>query len=293
MSSLSFNSVITVIPTFFDENNNIDCNGINNHIEKQIKMGINTIVILGTTSETPTLTKNEKLSIVNSVCKKFNSNLKIIIGISGNETNSIIQECQTYSLYGDAYMISAPYYNKPSQEGLYQHFNKIISSTNKPIILYNVPSRCGVNIEPETITRIYNDFPQVVAIKEASGSIDQVIKIKTLCSINVLSGDDGLTLPFMSIGAVGVISVISNIYPKEMIKMVDEFSKGNIATAMQIFYNINPLIKLAFIESNPVPIKYLIYKFNNTMSQEVRLPLVKLTNANKLIIDNWLNKNKN
>jgi 4-hydroxy-tetrahydrodipicolinate synthase len=288
---MSFNNIITVIPTFFDNNNNIDFNGINNHIEKQIEMGIKTIIILGTTSETPTLTKNEKLFIVNSVYKKFNSKLKIIIGISGNETTSVIDECNNYSLYGDGYMISAPYYNKPSQEGLYQHFQKIITSTSKNIILYNVPSRCGVNIEPETIARIHNNFPQVVAIKEASGSIEQVIKIKTLSSINIYSGDDGLTLPFMSIGAIGVISVVSNICPEEIIKMVDEFSKGNISNATIIFYNINPLIKLAFIESNPVPIKYLINKFNNNLSEQVRLPLVELTNSNKLIINNWLNKN--
>lgn len=288
-----FSGVITVIPTFFDYFNKINLEGINNHIEKQITMGIKTIVILGTTSETPTLSSDEKLSIVKSVHDKFENKIRIIIGLSGNDTFSVVNECELYSNYGDALMISPPYYNKPTQEGIFQHFEKIITSTNKEIIIYNIPSRCGVNIEPDTISKMYNMFDRVVAIKEASGSIDQVIKIKSICDIDILSGDDGLVLPFMSVGAVGVISVISNIVPIEMIEVVESFSKGEIHDATDKFYNIYPLIKLAFIESNPVPIKYLINRINNFLSPAVRLPLVKLSNENMLIINNWLDKNFN
>ena len=290
-SDPSFSGVITVIPTFFDYFNKINLDGINNHIEKQITSGIKTIVILGTTSETPTLSSDEKLSIVKSVHDKFANKIRIIIGLSGNDTVSVVNECELYSNYGDALMISPPYYNKPTQEGIFQHFEKIITSTNKEIIIYNIPSRCGVNIEPDTILKMYNMFDRVVAIKEASGSIDQVIKIKSICDIDILSGDDGLVLPFMSVGAVGVISVISNISPVEMIELVESFSKGDIHIATDRFYQLYPLIKVAFIESNPVPIKYLINRTNHFLSTAVRLPLVQLSNTNMLIVNNWLDKN--
>ena len=287
----SFSGVITVIPTFFDYFNKINLDGINNHIEKQITSGIKTIVILGTTSETPTLSSDEKLSIVKSVYDKFENKIRIIIGLSGNDTFSVVNECELYSNYGDALMISPPYYNKPSQEGIFQHFEKIITSTNKEIIIYNIPSRCGVNIEPETISKMYIMFDRVLAIKEASGSIDQVIKIKSMCDIDILSGDDGLVLPFMSVGAVGVISVISNVAALEMIKIVESFSKGEINVAIDEFYKIYPLIKLAFIESNPVPIKYLISRINNSLSPAIRLPLVQMTKENITIINKWLDNN--
>jgi len=280
--------VITVIPTFFDSNNEIDMVSIKKHIDYQINNGIQTIVILGTTSETPTLTQKEKILIVENICNEYRNKLSIIIGVSGNDTESVLEEAKLYETYGNAIMISAPYYNKPSQEGLYQHFYKIISTIKNKFILYNVPSRSGVNIEPTTISRLYNDFPfKITAIKEASGSIEQVMKIKSLCKIKILSGDDALVLPFMSVGAEGVISVVSNVVPSEMLLMVSHFKEGNLMESTKIFYELYDLIKLCFIESNPVPVKYILSKTMNSLPN-VRLPLVGLENKNKDLFEKFL-----
>jgi 4-hydroxy-tetrahydrodipicolinate synthase len=286
-----YEGVITVIPTFFTNDNRIDHNAIVNHINKQINNGIKQIVIFGTTSETSTLSDLEKTSILNSIKGGVNEKTKIIIGLSGNNTPDVLKEARKLEGSCDAFMLSAPYYNKPSQEGLYQHFKQIVSNIEKDFIIYNVPSRCGVNIEPETVVRLFNDFNNIKAIKEASGSIQQVIKIKSLCNIAILSGDDELTLPFMSVGATGVISVISNIAPIEMIYMVDQFKNNNILEAQTTFYTIQKLLKLAFIESNPVPIKFLLNRTNNFISEKVRLPLVELSNESKIIINNYLDTN--
>ena len=188
-------------------------------------------------------------------------------------------------------MISQPYYNKPSQEGIYQHMSHIISNLDKDIVLYNVPSRCGVNMEPETIARIFNEFKNVKAIKEASGSIEQVIRIKSLCNITIMSGDDALVLPFMSVGATGVISVVSNIIPKVMISIIDMYKTGNTDIVNTLFYGAYPLMKLCFIESNPVPVKYMLHKLNLsnvTNYEKVRLPLVTLSNQSKTKIDEYI-----
>lgn len=282
--------IYTVIPTFFTEDNKIDIESILLHINYQIKNGINNIVILGTTSEACTLSLEEKISIATTVKEKFEEEINLVIGISGNNTKDVIDEVQIFNCLANCLMVSAPYYNKPSQEGLYQHFKAIFDSTErKDYIIYNVPSRCGVNIEPETISRLFKEYPMIKGIKEASGSIEQVMKIRSLCDIKIYSGDDALTIPFMSVGAEGVISVVSNIIPSEMKYIVDNFIKGDIKEANNAFYKIYCLIKLCFIESNPVPIKYMINKMCFYKRPNVRLPLVGLTNINKIIIDNLIN----
>jgi 4-hydroxy-tetrahydrodipicolinate synthase len=286
-----YNSVITVIPTFFTEENEVDYTAISKHIEKQCDSGIKTIVILGTTSETPTLNLEEKINIASLVWESFHEKINIICGVGGFNTPDVFKEACALESFCNAIMISAPYYNKPSQEGIYQHMSHIISNLDKEFVLYNVPSRCGVNMEPETIARIFNDFKNVKAIKEASGSIEQVIRIKSLCDIVVMSGDDALTLPFMSVGATGVISVVSNAIPKQMLMLVNAFSSGNFSVAKESFYNCYPLMKLCFIESNPVPIKYILHKFNNSNEHNyelVRLPMVKLSNQSKQKINDYL-----
>ena len=283
--------VITVIPTFFDNSNNVDIAQILNHIQKQIDANIKTIVILGTTSETPTLSQEEKLLIIEDVFITFEKKLTIIIGVSGFATKAILQEICLYEKYNCHFMISAPYYNKPSQEGLFLHFSTIFSKINKQFILYNVPSRSGVNINPETIAKLYNNFPnKLIAIKEASGSIEQVIKIKSLCNIIILSGDDSLTLSFMAVGAVGVISVVSNIVPNEMLLMVQHFKEGNIDFCQKILYETYDLMKLCFIESNPVPLKFIMNYINHDISANVRLPLTQLEDKNKFAIYKHLAK---
>jgi 4-hydroxy-tetrahydrodipicolinate synthase len=284
---MSLTGVITVIPTFFTQDRMIDYLSISEHIKNQIDAGIKTIVILGTTSETPTLSIDEKISTASIIFDDFSDKIKIIVGVSGNNTQEVINEAKCLEPYCHYMMLSAPYYNKPSQEGLYQHFSSVISQVNREFILYNVPSRCGVNIDPETVHRLKLDFSRVIGIKEASGSIEQIIKIKTLCKdFNILSGDDALTLPFMSIGAVGVISVVSNIVPEQMSYMVQLFNEGDISNAFFMFYKLHPLMKLCFIESNPVPIKYILHKRYN-FEEFVRLPLVSLTQINREIIDGY------
>jgi len=284
---MSYLSVITVIPTFFNKNNEVDYNLILEHIEKQYLAGIKSIVILGTTSETPTLSLEEKLSIATYVYSKFHNDLQIIIGVGGFNTNDVVKEAQLFESFCDAIMLSTPYYNKPSQEGLFQHFSQVISQTSKDYVLYNVPSRCGVNLEPETIARLANKFSQIKAIKEASGSIEQVIKIKSQCNIDILSGDDALILPFMSLGAKGIISVVSNVIPKQMLEMVTYFNAGHHLEASNIFYKHYNLMKLCFIESNPVPLKYMLELKNHTSMSNVRLPLVELSQESKDKIMNY------
>ena len=285
---MNYSGVFSVIPTFFNpKTSHVDEDTIFKHIDKQYSMGIRKMVILGTTSETATLTMNEKLSIAKNVWTKYNQTMSIVIGIGGIITNDVIVEANHFMHYCHALMVSAPYYVKPSQEGIYQHFTTIFSSVDKEFIIYNIPSRCGVNIEPETIARIYYSSHNVKAIKEASGSIDQVIQIKKLCQISILSGDDGLTLPFMSVGASGVISVISNIFPKEMNLIVSTFENNQNIIAQELFIKLYPYIKMAFVESNPVPLKYMLYYLYN-YSPFVRMPLSDLTIKNKELIDEKL-----
>jgi 4-hydroxy-tetrahydrodipicolinate synthase len=286
-----YNSVITVIPTFFTDDNEVDYDAISKHIEKQYESDIRTIVILGTTSETPTLNLEEKINIASMVWESFHEKMNIICGVGGFNTPDVFKEACALESFCNAIMISAPYYNKPSQEGIYQHMSHIISNLDKDFVLYNVPSRCGVNMEPETIARIFNEHKNVKAIKEASGSVEQVIRIKSLCNICVMSGDDALTLPFMSVGATGVISVASNAIPRQMLMMVNAYTSGNFSVAKDVFYKWYPIMKLCFIESNPVPIKYILHKFNNSNQhnyENVRLPMVKLSNQSKQKINEYI-----
>ena len=172
-------------------------------------------------------------------------------------------------------MLAVPYYNKPSQVGIYHHFKEIISSLNdKPIMLYNVPSRCGVNMEPETVASLYEHFDNVLAIKEASGSIDQVSKLRTLCDIVILSGDDALTLPMLSVGASGVVSVTSNIVPKKMVEMVNKYFNGQVIEARKLHTCLYPLFKILFSDTNPIPIKLYMKLVGLTENDDCRLPLV-------------------
>ncbi len=271
--------VITVIPTFFKNDFSIDFDTMLRHIENQINQGIQSIVILGTTSEAPTLTLDERLEVANVVYVNFHNRVNIIVGLGGNNTIDMMNELVQISQYSHCIMISQPSYNKPSQEGIYQHYEKLINTTDKQVIIYNIPSRCGVNVEPNTIQRIANISHRVIAIKEASGNLDQVMQVRELCpNLSIYSGDDALVLPIMSVGGIGVISVVSNIIPSQMVNIVNEFANGNHQMASNLFYRFRPLIKYCFIESNPVPVKFVLSMItgNNQMAN-VRLPLVQLS----------------
>ena len=224
--------------------------------------------------------------IATSVHDTFFDKIKIIIGISGCNTPDVVNEARLFEPYCHYMMLSAPYYNNPSQEGLYLHFSAVIAEINREFILYNIPSRCGVNIEPDTVKRLCTKFSRIVGIKEASGSVNQVMDIKKQCNnIYILSGDDALTLPFMAVGAVGVVSVVSNVVPKQMIDMYNKYVNGSYDDATSVFYKLYPLMKLCFIEPNPVPIKYILHKQDALFLDCVRMPLAPLSEKSKEVID--------
>jgi len=278
--------VITVIPTFFNDDFSIDYQSMKSHINDQIERGIETIVILGTTSEAPTLSLEERVQVAEFVFNNFSKNLSIIVGLGGNNTKEMIHELKLIEPFANLIMISQPSYNKPSQEGIFQHFKILIESTERQIIIYNIPSRCGVNINPNTIQRISGLTDRVVAIKEASGDLSQMMQIREQCpNLELYSGDDGLVLPVLSIGGVGVISVVSNILPEVVISMIHEYFLGNLSRSQKYFYQLRPYIKFCFIETNPVPIKYMLSVLSKKESlTNVRLPLVELTNESKKLL---------
>jgi len=278
--------VITVIPTFFNDDFSIDYQSIKSHINDQIERGIETIVILGTTSEAPTLSLEERVQVAEFVFNNFSKHLTIIVGLGGNNTKEMIHELKLIEPFANSIMISQPSYNKPSQEGIFQHFKILIESTERQIIIYNIPSRCGVNINPTTVQKITELTNRVVAIKEASGDLSQMMQVREQCpNLELYSGDDGLVLPVLSIGGVGVISVVSNILPEVVISMIHEYFLGNLSRSQKYFYQLRPYIKFCFIETNPVPIKYMLSVLSKKESlTNVRLPLVELTNESKKLL---------
>ena len=286
MSSSGFfnKGVYTVIPTVFS-NNGVNFVEIFKLIDYQINNNVRNIVLLGTTSETPVLSNQEKVLIVSQVWEKYHNNVNIIVGIGGNNTEDVIEKAILFSNLSHGFLATVPNYNKPTQEGIYQHFSKIAESVpSVPIMLYNVPSRCGVSIDPIIVQRLYDNYSNIQAIKEASGSIDQIMKIKSLCNIMIFSGDDSLSLPVMSIGGSGVVSVASNLIPNTIVTMIEYCLDNSYDKARQLFSFLYPLFKCLFIETNPVPLKYLLMKKGMFSSDQVRLPLVKVNeyNASKL-----------
>jgi len=292
---MSISKVVTVIPTFFTPSGVIDYPMVCAHINRQILNNIKSIVILGTTSEAPTLSQHERIVFAHHIFKTFSDKLNITVGLGGNNTAEMIEEIKQLDDISHNIMISQPAYNKPTQEGIYQHFKALIDASTKPIIIYNIPSRCGVNIEPTTVQRIGTYSYRVVGIKEASGNLDQIMTIKDICpNLLIWSGDDNLVLPVLSVGGYGVISVVSNVVPRLMGNIVFAFESGNVKSAYELFYTIKSLIKMCFIESNPVPVKYILSLEKNEPTMEyVRLPLVTLSDQSKEIIKICVKNMKN
>ena len=245
-------------------------------IEYQIQNGIDYLVALGTTAETPTLTEDEKARVRAFIIEKVNGRVPIVLGLGGNNTNAIVENLKTQNFDGiDAILSVVPYYNKPSQEGIYQHYKAIASATKLPVILYNVPGRTGVNMTAETTLRLARDFDNIVAIKEASGNItqmDDIIKNKP-SDFMVISGDDGITFPLITLGAVGVISVIGNAFPREFSRMVRLALNGDYASALTIHHRFTELFSLLFVDGNPAGVKCLLHAMGYIQNQ-LRLPLV-------------------
>ncbi|MBM3249114.1 MAG: 4-hydroxy-tetrahydrodipicolinate synthase [Candidatus Omnitrophica bacterium] len=251
-------------------------------IEFQIKNGTAGIVPCGTTGESPTLTFEEHDRVIALTVEVVNKRVPVIAGTGSNSTEEAIMLTKHAEKVGaDASLQVSPYYNRPSQKGLYLHFKAIADAVKIPLILYNIAGRTGVNIEPETMAKLASDCKNLVGVKEASGSLDQMSRIRQVCPKNFLliSGDDSLTLPLMAIGGIGVISVVANIVPRDVANMVNEFKAGNIKKAEEIHYKLLPLTKAMFIETNPMPVKTAMGLLG-MCNPEIRLPLCSLADEN-------------
>ncbi|MCP4177678.1 MAG: 4-hydroxy-tetrahydrodipicolinate synthase [bacterium] len=260
-------------------NGEVDYEKIDKLVDIQLEANVDGILPMGTTGESPTMMLDEHIKVVERVVNRVNGRCQIISGAGSNCTEKAVQQTITAKTLGvDATLQVAPYYNKPSQEGLYQHFAKI-ADVGLPVVLYNVPGRSGIPIEVNTISRLAN-HPQIAAIKEAAGSVERVSMILDECDITVLSGDDALTLPMMSVGATGVISVLSNLCPKPLKEMIDAFYAGDLEKAKTIHMKYYKLMRGMFIETNPTPVKAAIAR-SGLITEECRLPICPMSEVGR------------
>lgn len=269
--------VALVTPFQYDEK--VDYPALDKLINHVINNGVNYLVALGTTAETPTLSTAEKAAVLDFIVTKCNGRVPVVCGIGGNNTAEVVRDLKTYKLDGVAGILSvAPYYNKPTQEGIYQHFRAIAYATNKPIILYNVPGRTVTNILPATALRLANEFKHIVAIKEASGNLVQCMELvqNKPAGFAVLSGDDNLVLPQIAIGMDGVISVAANSFPKDFTNMVNTALAGNYTEARKLHYKMLAAIDLLFVEGNPAGVKCFL-SLLGICNNILRLPLVPVS----------------
>lgn len=281
-----FKGLGIALVTPFTSDGSVDYQSLSRLVEYQLKNGADFFCILATTGETPTLTAEEKKNIKELVVDLVGGKVPILIGCGGNNTADVVKELQTGDFSGiDGVLSVCPYYNKPSQEGLYQHFKAIAFATNMPVVLYNVPGRTGVNLKAETTVRLARDCKNIVAIKEASGSleqVDEIIKNKP-DSFDVISGDDALTFPMIACGAAGVISVIGNALPKEFSRMIRLEMRGEIESARKIHHKFTDLFNLLFVDGNPAGVKAMLHEMG-MIENVLRLPLVptRLTTMQKI-----------
>lgn len=281
-------SIVAIVTPFSD--GKVDEKKLRELIDFQIKNGTSGIVPCGTTGESATLNFEEHEKVIEITISQVNKRVPVIAGTGSNSTAEAIMLTQEAAKAGaDASLQVSPYYNRPTQAGLYEHFKAVAQSVNIPIILYNIAGRTGVNIEPETIARLAQDCKNIVAVKEASGSLDQMSRIRQLCpkSFDLISGDDSLTLPVLSIGGTGIISVVANIVPGEVAALVSAFEKGDIGKAQQLHYKLLPLIKAVFIETNPIPVKTAMGLLG-MCAPDLRLPMCRMSDANLEKLKNCL-----
>lgn len=276
MARINLSGMGVALITPFKEDESIDFDAFARLLEYQIQNGTDYLVVLGTTAETPTLTEAEKCEIKRFVVERTAGRIPLVLGIGSNNTRNVIEHLQNDDLTGyDAVLSVVPYYNKPSQEGIYQHYAAIAQASPLPIILYNVPGRTGVNMTAETTLRLARNFENIIAIKEASGNItqmDDIIKNKPH-DFMVISGDDGVTFPLITLGAMGVISVIGNAFPKEFSRMVRLALNGNYDQALTIHHRFTELFSLLFVDGNPAGVKCLL-NLMGMIDNKLRLPLV-------------------
>ena len=279
---MTFAGTHTALVTPF-RNGAFDAEAFRALIEAQIAGGVEGIVPVGTTGESPTLSHEEHTEVIRVAIATAQGRCLVTAGTGSNSTAEAISlTVEAEKLGANAALLVAPYYNKPSQEGLYRHFKAIAEAVKIPIVLYSIPGRCGIEIGVETVARLAADCPNVTCIKEAGGSVERVSALRQVvpAGFEIVSGDDSLTLPFLSAGAVGVISVASNYLPREVTNLVRAWLEGRIADASAAHFQLYPLFKDLFIEPNPVPVKYALSR-RGVMTPEVRLPLCEMTAANQ------------
>ena len=276
MADINLKGMGVALITPFKEDESVDYEALGRLVDYQVQNGTDYLVVLGTTAETPTLTEEEKRNIIDLVVSHVRGRIPIVLGVGGNCTRNVVEQLKNGDFTGiDAILSVVPYYNKPSQEGIYQHYKAIANATKLPIILYNVPGRTGVNMTAETKLRIAREFENVVAVKEASGNItqmDDIIKNKP-DRFNVISGDDGITFPLVTLGAIGVISVIGNAFPREFSRMVRLALAGDYDSARTIHHSFTELFSLLFVDGNPAGAKSML-SMMGFIENKLRLPLV-------------------
>ncbi len=276
---MMFSGSMTALVTPF-KNGKVDESTLKKLIDFQITNGTRGLVPCGTTGESSTLSHHEHDRVIEITVKHSAGRIPVIAGTGSNSTAETIRLTEHAKNVGaDACLVIVPYYNKPTQSGLLAHFTKVADTVDIPIIMYNIPGRTAINMLPETIAQL-SQHKNIIGVKEASGNLSQVSQIISLCNIIVLSGDDALTLPILSVGGKGVISVASNIVPRDIDEMVSSFDKGNLVKARRIHYKLFPLFKDLFIETNPAPLKTAM-AFLDMIEEEIRLPLVPLQETNK------------
>lgn len=286
-----FGRLITALYTPFTKEREIDWPRLGETVERLIDNGNDAIVVSGTTAESPTLTQEEKIELFRFVLEKVNRRIKVIAGTGSNNTLQSIQLTKKADEIGvDGVMIVAPYYNKPSQEGLYQHFKSIAEATTLPVMLYNVPGRTSVNMSAETMARLA-ELKNVAAIKEASGDLNQISSLIAALpdGVAVYSGDDGLTLPILSIGGAGVVSVASHLVSREIREMIDAYFRGDINRAQELHIRLLPVFQGVFITTSPAPLKYAMSR-KGWSEPYVRLPIIELTEEEKKKTDQWVDE---
>jgi 4-hydroxy-tetrahydrodipicolinate synthase len=280
-----FTGTYTAIVTPF-RNGKIDEAALERLVRAQIRAGVDGIVPVGTTGESPTVDYEEHIQLITLSVKFARGRIKVLAGTGANSTSEAIYLTQRAEKAGaDGSLQVAPYYNKPTQEGLFQHFREIARSTRLPIVLYSIPGRCGIEIGVDTVKRLAQACKNIIGIKEAGGNADRVSQLRAVMGprFEILSGDDSLTLPFMAVGAQGVISVVSNVIPRQVAQMVRAYAAGRTGAGLKLHQKYYPLFKDLFIETNPVPVKAALAMLGQ-IEEEYRLPLVPISAKNREVL---------
>ena len=289
-----FRGVTTAMITPFFSDGTVDYDGLRRNTCHQIENGVTGLLPLGTTGESPTLSEDEKERIVRLVIEEARSttpDVKVMVGVGTNSTSKSIQNAKQAKTWGaDALLVVTPYYNKPTQEGILAHFTAICQETDLPVVVYNIKGRTGVNIETSTLKSMFSSNDQIIAVKEASGDIMQMTDVLAeIPELAVYSGDDGITFPLICLGGQGVISVVSNLLPQQVVQMVDAALNGDFEQARLLHFRLMPIFKAAFVETNPAPIKYAMQKMG-LASGPLRLPLVEIRPASRKVLDNAISE---